>query len=306
MRINLDGKTQEDVEMMFSTSSLLETIKANAEIFISEIDDKYFEKIGEIVDGNDAEEVMLYLVGVIANPMVFSKELDNGNRIIQTASVIKALAHSRFMQNNYPDLEEAFRKSIDVVFAMDEILYDIDYFNVKLDDGEYRKIAHCEVGFNLDTLEALAPELEFFKIPLIDVPNDWGEYQPGGYHLNNSKPTLNRGSDFEPQETLNVLNILQHNKFRITSDAQLEPLQDYVIDKLMKKYDYHFAENITRMTTKSAEIVFNTMKDRDFYFEWKYDFRGRIYSVGYDINLQGDKFRKGIVTPVIEGRVTIS
>jgi len=73
----------------------------------------------------------------------------------------------------------------------------------------------------------------------------------------------------------------------------------------MKKYDFHFAETIVRNTTKSADLVFKTMQDREFYLEWKFDFRGRIYSTGYDINLQGDKFRKGIITPVIEGRVTI-
>jgi hypothetical protein len=305
MKINLNGKTQEDVEMMFSTSSLLETIKANAEIFISRIDDEYFDKISEIIDGNDAEEIMLYIVGIIANPTVFSKELDSGIRLIQTNSVIKALGYSRFMQNNYPDLEEAFHKSIDIIFLLDGILFDIAYHNVKLDDGEYRKVAHCEIGFNIDELTAIAPELEFFKFPLIEQPKDWNEYDSGGYHLNNTKPTLNRGADFEPQETLNVLNILQHNKMKLTNDAQLEPLQEYMIDKLMKKYDFHFAESIVRNTTKSADLVFKTMQDREFYLEWKFDFRGRIYSTGYDINLQGDKFRKGIITPVIEGRVTI-
>ncbi len=305
MKIELNGKSQEEVEMMFSTSSLLETIQANAEIFINKIDDKYFDILSKIVDGNDSEELMLYIVGVIANPMVFSKELDNGIKLIQTNSVIKALGYSRFMQNNYPDLEEAFRKSIDVIFALDSILYDIAYHNVKLDDGEYRKVAHCEIGFTLDELSAVAPELEFFKFPLIEQPTDWSEHASGGYHLNNTKPTLNRGSDFEPQETLDVLNILQHQGFRTTSEAQLESLQDYMVEKLMLKYDFHFAESISRATTKSADLVFKTMQDKDFYLEWKFDFRGRIYSTGYDINLQGDKFRKGIITPVIEGRVTI-
>jgi len=304
MKILLEGRTQEEIEMMFSKKSLLETIQVESEIFISQMEEEHFKLLEDIVDGNDSEELMLYLIGVIANPTVYSYK-DDGFNFKEASSVIKGLAFSRYMMNLYPDREEAFRKSIDVVIAMDGILYDIEYLNIKKDDGEYRKIAHCKIGFELDATSAIAPELEFFKIPLLETPQDWTTHSSGGYHLNETKPTLNLGEGEQPQEVLDVLNVLQHNKYTLTEDAHLEPLQDYIVDKLMKKYDYHFAESIQRNITKSADIVFNTMRNRTFYFEWKLDFRGRLYSTGYDINLQGDKFRKGIVTPVIEGRVTI-
>jgi len=304
MKILLEGKSQEEVEMMFSKESLLETIAVEADLFINEMNEGHFEILQKIIGDNDTEELMLYLIGIIANPLVYTR-MDEGFRWLQTNAVIKSLAFSRFMKSNYPDQDEAFRLSFDIVLAMDDILYDIEYLNVKLDDGEYRKIAHCKIGFELDSSLAVAPELEFFKIPLIELPKDWKENASGGYHLSQSKPTLNRGEASQPQNVLDTLNILQHNKYKLTNDAEFEPLQDYIVDKLMKKYDFHFAEAIERNVTKSADIVFNTLKNREFYFEWKLDFRGRLYSTGYDVNLQGDKFRKGIITPVIPGRVTI-
>jgi len=304
MKILLEGKSQKEVEMMFSKSSLLETIAVEADLFINEMDQSHFDLVQDIIGDNDVEELMLYLVGVIANPLVYSLKRDGFN-FKQTNSVIKGLAFSRFMKNNYPDRDEAFRKSFDIVLAMDDILYDIEYVDIKFEDGEYRKIAHCKIGFELDATLAIAPDLDFFKIPLIETPQDWTIYSSGGYHLNESKPTLNLGESEQPQEVLDVLNSLQHNAFTLTNDAHIEPLEDYIVGKLMKKYDYHFATSIERTITKSADIVFNTMRDRKFYFEWKLDFRGRLYSTGYDLNLQSDKFRKGIITPVIPGRVTI-
>ena len=304
MKINLDGKTQQEIEMMFSEESLLETIATEADIFINEMQPEHFDLLQDIVGENDVEELMLYLIGVIANPMVYSLKRDGFN-FKTTRSVIVGLAFSRFMRNNYPDQDEAFRKSFDIVLAMDDILYDIEYVNVKQDNDEYVKIAHCKIGFELDATLATMPDLAFFKIPLLEEPKDWTEYESGGYYLNNTKSTLNRGSDFEPQSVLGTLNILQSNAYTLTSEAYLENLQEATTEKLMKKYDYHFAESITKNITKSAGLVFNTMQNRKFYFEWKFDFRGRLYSTGYDINLQGDKFRKGILTPVIEGRVTI-
>ena len=304
MKILLDGKTQEEVEMMFSKASLLETIAVEADLFINEMEEEHFKVLQDIVGDNNVEELMLYIIGVIANPMVYALKRDGFN-FKSTRSVIVGLAFSRFMKNNYPNQDEAFRKSFDIVLAMDDILYDIEYVNIKFEDGEYRKVAHCKIGFELDPTLATAPDLEFFKIPLIETPQDWTTHSSGGYHLNESKPTLNLGESEQSQEVLDVLNSLQHNAFTLTSDAHLEPLQDYIVDKLMKKYDFHFAESIQRNITKSADIVFNTMRNRKFYFEWKLDFRGRLYSTGYDLNLQGDKFRKGIITPVIAGRVTI-
>ena len=304
MQILLEGKTQEEVEMMFSKASLLETIAVEADLFINEMEEDHFKLLQDLFTPRYILLCDLYIIGIVANPMVYSL-LNDGYRCIQTSGVIKALAFSRFMVNNYPDKDEAFRLSFDIIKAMDGVLYDIDYVNIKFEDGEYRKIAHCLVGFELDSSLAVAPELEFFKIPMIETPNDWTTRSSGGYHLNESKPTLNRGESEQPQEVLDILNTLQHNAYTLTDDAHLEPLQDYIVDKLMKKYDVHYAESIERNITKSADIVFNTMRNRTFYFEWKLDFRGRLYSTGYDINLQGDKFRKGIITPVIPGRVTI-
>ena len=46
-----------------------------------------------------------------------------------------------------------------------------------------------------------------------------------------------------------------------------------------------------------SAMVYDLMlqEDNEFYFIWKYDKRGRMYSQGYDINLQGSEYKKATI-----------
>ena len=55
MKILLEGKTQEEVEMMFSKTSLLETIAVEADLFINEMSEEHFTLLQDIIQSISAE-----------------------------------------------------------------------------------------------------------------------------------------------------------------------------------------------------------------------------------------------------------
>ena len=297
--IDLSGKTQAEIEQMFSNESVQETLAVNTEMFYAEVDDEDLEDAKLVLKTSDIDEAMLYFISLIGNPEMGYKVYDPiKGRAVKPDALAKALANSRWFQDNYPDPVERYPIALNLVACMDEIFYDIIYTRTLVDDGQWKMIANCIVQFDIDVSTAVIAELEMVKFPLIDNPLDWKVGQSGGYHTNTAKSTLNRGSAKQPQNCLDVLNILQQNRYELVNE-NIQDLQDYIYTKQLLKYQEFTASNITKNITMTADEVFQTMKKYEFMFQWNFDFRGRLYSTGYDINLQSDKYRKGIIKPCI-------
>ncbi|MCP3674555.1 MAG: hypothetical protein GY829_08840, partial [Gammaproteobacteria bacterium] len=80
---------------------------------------------------------------------------------------------------------------------------------------------------------------------------------------------LGRGNNHYGKQAVDVLNILQSINFIIDADILL-----------------NFQDSELFETDQFKHIVTNLL-GKPFKFEWKYDKRGRCYSTGYDIQLQG-------------------
>ncbi len=296
--IDLKGKSQVEIEKMFSNESVMETLAINTEMFYNQVADEDISYIREILKIDDIDEFMLYLIALIGNPEFGQRKFDDGEyRIIPAEALAKAIGGSRHLELAFVELQERYDSALEIVAYLDTVFYDIVLVQQMNDDGQMPVITSCKIGFDIDLSDAQVAELEIFKFPLIEQPIDWEEGHSGGYHLNDTKCTLNRGEAKQPQECLDVLNTLQHNCYELTENANLQDLQDYVYTKQLIKYDEVMASRITKNVTTTAGLVFDTMKDYQFMFQWKYDFRGRLYSTGYDINLQSDKYRKGVIRP---------
>lgn len=293
--------SQTEIEEMLSQESMYEELQVAVELFYNQMDDADVEEFSKVLDGNNPEEVLMYTISLIGNPeMGIKRRNPYKHRLISAEVVAKSIADCRAMKELYPLPEERYPKALYLVGAMDEIFFDIDLARIEIEDGQWRTLTQCMIGFDLDVETATMGSITAEAFPMIEEPNDWKINQSGGYHLNESKCTLNKGEANQPQECLDVLNTLQKNAYKLTENTQLQDLQDYVYTKQLIKYPDHFANEITKNVTTTAGMMFDAYKDKEFHFAWKYDFRGRLYSIGYDINLQSDKYRKGIIQPIIK------
>ncbi len=172
----------------------------------------------------------------------------------------------------------------------------------------FRNVLYVVFDFKIDSNVSMHTNLDITHMPLIEVPKDWSEYETGGYHTEvRSKPTKNRGIELLLDSALDALNILQHNKFQFNHFVSIEGYKAYLKAKLDAEYDHldlvtasYKVRNIIRNTTSTFSYIIRdssiTRKD-GFYFEFQYDFRGRVYSTGYNANLQSDSYHKAMLSP---------
>jgi len=91
---------------------------------------------------------------------------------------------------------------------------------------------------------------------------------------------------------LNALNIA--NSTALSLDADIINIEE-TPNKVLDTFDKRRAFDLMKKTSNQiyADILEN---DNKFYFTWKFDFRGRMYSSGYHINIQGTEYKKALIS----------
>ncbi len=165
-----------------------------------------------------------------------------------------------------------------------------------------------DFGQSQDDIGASTFDISHF--PMICTPKDWTENEAGGYLTPiHSKPTKKRGEANQPQKVLDVLNNFQSNVFILANHVSYQEYTQYIRGKVESKY-MHLSlpeaelkiRDIIRGSTSGFEYVTSWYQDsygikKPFYLEFQYDFRGRVYSTGFNINLQADSYRKAMILP---------
>ena len=103
-------------------------------------------------------------------------------------------------------------------------------------------------------------------------------WKPVKWRRQGDNVILGRGNYHDGIQGMDVLNMLQSVKFELDPDI----LINFKDNKL---FDTHQFEAI------SAGLL-----GKPFQFEWNYDKRGRSYSTGYDIQLQGNEYKKALIS----------
>ena len=127
--------------------------------------------------------------------------------------------------------------------------------------------------------------------PMIVEPVKWSDNKTGGYLMGSGSVVLGTMTHTNEYQALDVLNILQGIEWELNTDM-LEFLE--VSKKELGTHEK--TVNFNRMRDTSEEVYRNLLEQGNkFYFVWKYDFRGRSYSSGYHVNLQGNSYRKSCI-----------
>lgn len=145
-------------------------------------------------------------------------------------------------------------------------------------------------NFRLDDSTADLIARTKYLPPMICKPVNWITNTGGGYLQGSGSCILGRLNHHAENQSLDVLNILQDIPW------QLNEMVDY-IECPNKELDTHDKTVQFNMMRDQSTIVYQDLmkQGNQFYFVWKNDSRGRMYSQGYHLHLQSTQYKKAIL-----------
>ena len=316
--MNISGYTQLEIEEFFDDSNLRDMLTAEYEIFFNNVDEKHLATMFSILkteEDDDVTDVFIYILSIIGNEKVGMRVgVDNMGqecsiksnkcvniipvRDIDVVNLCKAISRCPVIVGYTTDPLRRFDYAMDIIAEFDGILFDLHKKTVRLDDGQFTTVtyARSEVVFREES--ALKAQYNRFRLPMIETPDIWTEKERGGYKLNKKKVTTNRGEGNQPQNVLDVLNKLQSQPYKLAEHVNAEEENMFLYESLAKKsanaMEAQQKADVLCITTRDT---YEALAGRTFYFEWRFDFRGRLYTTGYDVNLQANKYKKGAILP---------
>ena len=102
---------------------------------------------------------------------------------------------------------------------------------------------------------------------------------------------LGSGNHHKGQQCLEVLNILQDIPLELDLHVLNEKEESKKLLDTQEKRD-----NFNRIVKASRKVYEYLLEEGNkFYFDWRYDKRGRFYCSGYHVNIQGNEYRKALI-----------
>jgi DNA-directed RNA polymerase len=120
-------------------------------------------------------------------------------------------------------------------------------------------------------------------------PRKWKKNTGGGYFSENHSIILGSGNYHKLNQDYECLNILQDMRWEINQEVAENVRNTNKIQMTVGK--------------KQFKGILKEYKDKTFHFVYKYDKRGRVYSSGYDLNIQGDEYHKALLDPAKGSKV---
>lgn len=133
-------------------------------------------------------------------------------------------------------------------------------------------------------------ENSMFLPPMICKPKPWhnNDNTGGGYLHSKGSCILGALNHHNHHQNLNHLNILQSIPWELNKHiVDMDEVPNKVLETAEQQDQF---ENFKQEAVKVRNMLINT--GNRFYFQWKYDKRGRSYSTGYHVNLQSTEYQK--------------
>lgn len=127
--------------------------------------------------------------------------------------------------------------------------------------------------------------------PLICTPNDITDNNCSGYLTKSESVILGNDNHHEEYQALDVLNISQNIELSLDQDVLNQE------EKSKKPLDTpEKVDNYLRMVISSRDVYRDIVRSGNkFYFTWRFDKRGRMYSQGYHVNIQSTSYKKALI-----------
>jgi hypothetical protein len=296
--IDINGKSQLEIEQMFSQEQLNEYMAIELAEFVENLKEEHYTQLANHVPKEQVMDTMFRMIAFLGDKNV-GHYLESGDRKLEMELVVSYFA-SFFEESDY---NKRMQLAVNLVADFDTILFDLEQKHLMSDKGAWYTETAIIVQFHIgtDTKIAEYQRLVRFRLPMIEQPQQHFEGIAGGYMLNPDKTVTNRGEQEQPQRVLDVLNKLQSNAYTLRNVNYTEE-RELVMKKLQSdnwKYTNRSDSTLLKENEAKCDVImmtthetYTTMANQTFYFPWKFDMRGRMYSTGYDVNLQATKYKK--------------
>lgn len=320
--LDITNKTQAQVEELFSMESARETLAISMAELIDQITDEHYELLRASLNTTvqKAESLMYDLVEVLSNPALIPVS-SSGNRTATHKQMVQIISKLFTHYNeDYTERQTAVLAGR-VMTAMSGILFDANvyaqsvetvlvphadkdliptHYNTQdLPEGilveQPKVIYNVGMGVVPETVQAKMG-LSRFRLPLIETPVEWTTASRGGYHdTDRQRAVTIKGNPTQPTLVLEAINKLQRQVHTTTGSYNHEEQYNTILTKQLAKGKSNAeASDIATHTTVTAKETYDLMDGKDYYFEYRMDFRGRVYETGYDIAIQGDSYKKSM------------
>lgn len=127
--------------------------------------------------------------------------------------------------------------------------------------------------------------------PLICKPMNIEHNGQSGYYTKEDSIILGRGNHHKRKQGLDAINIA--NSVELSLDRPMLRFKEVSKQPLDTKEKL----NQHRRLVNASKVVYKELisAGNKFYFNWKNDKRGRMYSQGYHVNIQSTSFKKAII-----------
>ena len=150
------------------------------------------------------------------------------------------------------------------------------------------------------SIDVLSRIEEFMYIPpLVIAPKVWKSNRGGGLHTQEECCILGKHNYHKNKQALDCLNILQDIEWEL--DPAILQLKEQP-NKILNTSEKVIQFKIMRITSSR---VYKEYVGIPFYFMWKFDKRGRMYSSGYHINFQSTDYKKALLSFVKQEVITL-
>jgi len=186
----------------------------------------------------------------------------------------------------HPDIWEGIRLASDLIAVVcTSDLYDIIPAK-NSDTGSLVVIAKYQIE------ESTRHSIEQMKYlpPMICPPELVHTNGMSGYLTKNDSVILGVGNHHNSPLALTAINIANSTKLCLDLDMVEE------VELSTKELGRRAQQNFDYMANSSTEVYKDILEQgNEFWFNWKFDKRGRMYSQGYHINIQGTEYKKSII-----------
>jgi len=208
---------------------------------------------------------------------------------IETISPIQAVATQLGEKLGYANLLDGIKTAAEILAVCEKTgLYTIFHSsNHENETGTLGIRANFKLG---DVTRAFIDRTKYLP-PMVCKPVKWADNSTGGYLQGSGSAILGYLNHHNHKQSLDVLNILQDIEWSLDDimvNYDEQPTKPFISDEQAAQFQ--------QMHDQSTEVYQSLMDmGNKFYFVWKFDKRGRMYSQGYHCNLQSTEYKKSIL-----------
>ena len=316
--------TQQELEGLFDLTDRKEALAEVYALTSLDLPEHKFNELAKLMNISDdnLDAVLIAVVSIVLDSTNGTKVYeinDSGRRCLKShpeaeyygvrevtlQAMITSMMGIGALRKAYNDYEAHVSAVKELVFYLCGEFYDFEprgRLHIPL-TKEWRTVPIITLRSELSPVLAQKLRYAYHRPPMVELPNAWKPKSNGGYFAGDKPVIKGKFSTPQTERALMALNRLQRMAWVLNPYTSAAEEKEFVrkscnfeVSKSPKLLNFDTVEDMIENRTSHLQEVRGMMAtEKEFFFEWRADFRGRMYPTGYDLNPQGDKYKKGAI-----------